>query len=271
MLAGPLLYGVAVGLALLSAAVGWLLARRPAARRPGPASDGGEPGGHAADPVPLADVVRAAVRHSRDAGRVGVQVGDDLRVAGAAADLTRLIAELVDNAVAFSAPETGVRVSGQVIGSGYVLEIEDRGLGMTDAELDEVNERLAGRAAAGGEQLGAWVAGRLAARHDVKVQLRRRGHGGITALVILPEELVVGPGGGRGSAAPADPELPRRAPNLSLAPDLAATQASGRAPTGEERRQAARSPEEVRSMLSEYRSGLERGRAAARDRPADPG
>jgi signal transduction histidine kinase len=388
--AGTPLYSAALGLALLSAVLGWLLARRRAARRPGPARKrqavggsparrpgggdprrprlptvaerapapepaavapgapglldlarrnrdlldqqlellgqarpgrgdpelrgkllqlgrlagrarrnahslvvlaGGEPGDRAADPVPLADVVKAAVRDSRDAGRVRVQVGDDLRLAGAAADLTRLIAELVENAVAFSAPETRVRVSGQMIGSGYVLEIEDRGLGMTDAELDEVNARLAGRAATGGEQLGVWVAGRLAARHDVKVQLRRRGHGGMTALVILPEELVVRPDGGHGPGAPARASRAKPTGSASEGAVAAAAhfplrrymthlpvprrpddgQAHARAPAGEEPRQATRSPEEVRSLLSEYRSGLERGRAAARDRPPEPG
>ena len=64
----------------------------------------------------------------------------------AAEDLANLLAELVDNASAFSAPETRVRVGGQEVGSGYVLEVEDRGLGMTDGELETVNRRLAGGA-----------------------------------------------------------------------------------------------------------------------------
>ena len=106
----------------------------------------------------------------------------------------------MDNATAFSAPETRVRVGGQEVGSGYVLEVEDRGLGMTDGELETVNRRLAGDPAAGDDleqRLGAWVAGRLARRHDVRVQLRRSPYGGVTALVFLPELLV--------SAAEPDP------------------------------------------------------------------
>jgi len=64
--------------------------------------------------------------------------------------------------------------------------------------------------------------------------------------------------------------LPKRAPHTSLAPDLAAVGDTGQ-PTDPESRPATRSPEEVRTMLSSYRSGLERGRAAAaRDLPDDP-
>jgi hypothetical protein len=124
------------------------------------------------------------------------------------------------------------------------------------------------------------------------VQLRRSPYGGVTALVFLPELLVVeaepaAPGGPGGPPAPegggaalasaplrryvtqvpeADPPLPKRAPHASLAPDLAAT-----GQLGDPNRPTGRSPEQVRSMLTRYRSGLERGRAAAaRDLPEDP-
>lgn len=258
---------------------------------------GGEPARHWDGPAPLGEVAALAVSDNPDAARVDLDVAGDLLVPGPAAeDLANLLAELVDNATAFSAPETRVRVGGQEVGSGYVLEVEDRGLGMTDGELETVNRRLAGDPAAGDDLeqgLGAWVAGRLARRHDVRVQLRRSPYGGVTALVFLPELLVSGaepaPTEGSGEPPPdvgdgedpaalaslplrryvtqvpeADPPLPKRAPHASLAPDLAA-------PGNPASRPAARSPEQVRSMLSRYRSGLERGRAAAaRDLPDDP-
>ena len=139
-----------------------------------------------------------AVQDNPDAPRVNLEVADGLLVAGSASgDLANLLAELVDNATAFSAPETRVRVGGQKVGSGYVLEVEDQGLGMTDGELEAVNRRLAGDPATGpdpGQGLGAWVAGRLAERHGVRVQLRRSPYGGVTALVFLPERLVVSSG-----------------------------------------------------------------------------
>jgi hypothetical protein len=260
---------------------------------------GGEPARHWDGPAPLAEVVGLAVSDNPDAARIDLDVAGDLVVPGPAAeDLANLLAELVDNATAFSAPETRVRVGGQEVGSGYVLEVEDRGLGMTDGELETVNRRLAGDPAAGDDleqRLGAWVAGRLARRHDVKVQLRRSPYGGVTALVFLPEPLVaeaepagpdippppdVGDGGDAAALASlplrrymtqmpeADPPLPKRAPHASLAPDLAVGDPGPGDPAA---RPTARSPERVRSMLTRYRSGLERGRAAAaRDLPEDP-
>jgi signal transduction histidine kinase len=231
---------------------------------------GGEPARRWDGPATLAEVATVAVHDNPDAPRVDLAVADDLLVPLVAADdLANLLAELVDNATAFSAPETRVRVGGQRLGSGYVLEVTDRGLGMTDEELDLVNRRLAGDPAAGddpGQRLGAWVAGRLASRHDIGVQLRRSSGGGVTALVVLPERLVVAPRPYGFRVPDADPPLPRRAPHASLAPDLAAA-----GPGGQATPRAARSPEQVRSMLTRYRSGLERGRAAAaRDLPDDP-
>jgi hypothetical protein len=235
---------------------------------------GGEPGRRWDGPAPLAEVAAVAVLDNPDAARVEVAVADDLLVPlPAADDLANLLAELVDNATAFSAPETRVRVHGQRLGSGYVLEVEDRGLGMTDEELEAVNRLLAGDPAAAGDpgqRLGAMVAGRLAARHDIRVRLRRSPGGGVTALVHLPERLVLTPRPYGFRIPEADPPLPRRAPHASLAPDLAAAGGPGH-PDGQASPPAARSPEQVRSMLSRYRSGLERGRAAAaRDLPDDP-
>ena len=270
---------------------------------------GGEPSRRWAGPALLAEVAAAAVLDNPDAPRVGVDVPDELLVPGPSADdLANLLAELVDNATAFSAPETRVQVRGQKVGSGYVLEVEDQGLGMTDGELEAVNRQLAGDppAAAGdpGQQLGTWVAGRLARRHGVRVQLRRSSSGGVTALVFFPERLIVppeppGPPGldppappraGKQAPDPAavaslpplrryvtqdrdgdDQSLPRRSPHASLAPDLAAGDPAGPGEPGTARSRG-RSPEQVRNMLTRYRSGLERGRAAAArdDLPEDP-
>ena len=229
--------------------------------------------GRGGRPVPLAEVAAAAVHANPDASRVDLAVAGDLLVPSKAADdLAHLLAELVDNAVAFSAPETRVRVGGRRAGPGYVVEVEDRGLGMTDGELAVVNRRLSGDPAAGHDpeqRLGAWVVGRLARRLDLTVRLRRPPQGGVSALVLLPERLVVASLPLRRSAGPApevDRALPMRSPHASLAPDLAAGQPSRRATP-----RAARSPEQVRAMLTRYRSGLERGRvAAARDLPDDP-
>jgi hypothetical protein len=199
-----------------------------------------------------------------------------------------------------------VEVRGQKVGSGYVLEVEDHGLGMTDGELEAVNRRLAGHPPVAvddpGQRLGTWVAGRLARRHGVRVQLRRSASGGVTALVFFPERLIIAPEPSgpppleptppdRGKQAPdtaavaslpplrryvtqdrdGDQPLPRRSPHSSLAPDLAAGDPAGPGEPGTAR-SGGRSPEQVRNMLTRYRSGLERGRAAAArdDLPDDP-
>ena len=245
---------------LLGLALAW--ARR--ARR------AGQPEGEA---VRLAEVAAAAVRDNPDGSRVDLAVPGDLLVPWKAADdLADLLAELVDNAVAFSAPETRVRVGGRKLGRAYVLEVTDCGLGMTDGELAAVNRRMAGDPVAGddpSQRLGAFVVGRLARRHDLDVRLARSPRGGVTATVLLPERLVVAslPLRRRAPDVPeADPPLPRRAPHASLAPDLAAG-----GPGHPVRQVSPRSPEQVRTMLRRYRSGLERGRvAAARDLPDDP-
>jgi PAS domain S-box-containing protein len=144
--------------------------------------------------VPLRDVVEAAVAEVEDYSRVQVAGIHDLTLAGrAASDVAHLLAELVENATSFSSPTTMVEVSGSPAGNGYVLEIEDHGIGMSDAELAEANRRLAEPLAAdvaASRMMGFHVVGRLAARHGIRVQLRHCWFGGVTALVLLPAALL---------------------------------------------------------------------------------
>ena len=144
--------------------------------------------------VPLRDVVEAAVAEVEDYSRVQVAGIHDLTLAGqAASDVAHLLAELVENATSFSSPTTMVEVSGGPTGNGYVLEIEDHGIGMSDADLAEANRRLAEPLAADvavSRMMGFHVVGRLAARHGIRVQLRHRWFGGVTALVLLPAVLL---------------------------------------------------------------------------------
>ena len=144
--------------------------------------------------VPLRDVVEAAVAEVEDYSRVQVAGLHDLTLAGrAASDVAHLLAELVENATSFSSPSTMVEVSGGPTGNGYVLEIEDHGIGMSDDELAEANRRLAEPLAADvavSRMMGFHVVGRLAARHGIRVQLRDRWFGGIGALVLLPADLL---------------------------------------------------------------------------------
>ncbi|MFI0827696.1 nitrate- and nitrite sensing domain-containing protein [Streptomyces roseolus] len=147
-------------------------------------------------PVPLTDVVRAAVSEIEDYARVEVRRLPETAVAGAAvADLTHLLAELIENAAQFSPPHTKVRVSGEPVGNGYALEIEDRGLGMGRESLAEANARIDRSEALDlfdSDRLGLFVVSRLSARHAIKVRLRPSPYGGTTAVVLLPTGLLQG-------------------------------------------------------------------------------
>ncbi|MFF1920025.1 nitrate- and nitrite sensing domain-containing protein [Streptomyces sp. NPDC058221] len=141
-------------------------------------------------PVSLTDVVRAAVSEVEDYTRVEVRRLPDGAVKGTAvADLTHLLAELVENAAQFSPPHTKVHITGEPVGNGYALEIEDRGLGMGPELLGEANRRMEQAEALDlfdSDRLGLFVVGRLAARHRIKVRLRTSPYGGTTAVVLLP-------------------------------------------------------------------------------------
>lgn len=145
-------------------------------------------------PVPLTNVVRSALSEIEDYARVEVRQLSAADVVGAAvADLTHLLAELVENAAQFSPPHTKVRVSGEPVGNGYALEIEDRGLGMGTEVLVEANRRVTQSEALDlfdSDQLGLFVVSRLAARHNIKVHLRTSPYGGTTAVVLLPTALL---------------------------------------------------------------------------------
>src|SRR5215218_6575829 len=97
------------------------------------------------DPVPLPRVIRAASAEIEDYNRVGVMPMADVRVVGhAVSDVVHLLAELIENAAAFSPPGTRVQVAGEPAAHGYLLEIEDQGIGMSDGARG--GQRAAGQA-----------------------------------------------------------------------------------------------------------------------------
>jgi signal transduction histidine kinase len=145
-------------------------------------------------PVPLMDVVRAAVAEVEDYERVEVRRMLRLALAGSAvADLTHLLAELIENGTVFSPPHTTVQVHGERVANGYVLEIDDRGLGMPGEILLDANLRLAETPEfelSDTDRLGLFVVSRLAQRTGVRVSLRASPYGGTTAVVLIPNTLL---------------------------------------------------------------------------------
>ncbi|MEU6065294.1 nitrate- and nitrite sensing domain-containing protein [Streptomyces sp. NPDC047082] len=145
-------------------------------------------------PVSLTNVVRAAVSEVEDYARVEVRrLPEASVIGGAVADLTHLLAEIVENAAQFSPPHTRVRITGEPVGNGYAVEVEDRGLGMGQETLAEANRRIEQSEALDlfdSDRLGLFVVSRLAARHGIKVHLRTSPYGGTTAVVLLPTALL---------------------------------------------------------------------------------
>ncbi|MEV7968544.1 nitrate- and nitrite sensing domain-containing protein [Sphaerisporangium sp. NPDC088356] len=146
--------------------------------------------------VPMVDVVRGALAEVEDYTQVTLMPMGEAELAGRAiGDVIHLLAELIENAVSFSPPYASVHVSGQEVAKGYVVEIEDRGLGMTPEDLAAANDRIADPPEfklTGTPRLGLYVVSRLAARHQIQVTLKASPYGGTTVIVLIPRELING-------------------------------------------------------------------------------
>jgi len=177
---------------------------------------GAAPGRGWRQPVPVVEVLRGAIGEIEDYVRVDlITESRDFITGTAVADVTHLLAELVENAVLYSPPETRVQVRASRVANGYVVEVEDRGLGIPQETLDTFNERLAQPPEfdlADSDQLGLFVVSRLAARHQIKVSLRGSPYGGTAAIVLMPHRLVV-------AEADADADGPDAAGPGAVGPD----------------------------------------------------
>ncbi len=145
-------------------------------------------------PVQLMDIVRAAVAEVEDYERIEVRRLPRVAVTGpAVADVTHLVAELLENATVFSPPHTAVHVVGERVANGFTLEIHDRGLGMAAEALLDANLRLAETPEfelSDTDRLGLFVVSRLAQRQNVRVSLQPSPYGGTTAVVFIPDMLL---------------------------------------------------------------------------------
>jgi signal transduction histidine kinase len=145
-------------------------------------------------PVPLVDVLRAAISEIEQYERVVLNVQPGIQVVGQAVnDIVHLVAEIVENATTFSPEDTQVYVTGQPLNSGGVLlDITDNGVGISEQEIAHANWRLDNPPVvdvAVSRRMGLFVVGRLAARHGVRVRLRHAQSGGLTALIWLPDSV----------------------------------------------------------------------------------
>ncbi|WP_374284059.1 nitrate- and nitrite sensing domain-containing protein [Streptomyces sp. UNOB3_S3] len=162
---------------------------------------GEEPGRRWDQPIPLVDVLRAATSEVEAYERIELSGLPEAEIHGrAVTDLVHLLAELLENATSFSSPHTKVRVTATRLPDGRVMvEIHDKGIGLTAEDFADINHRLANPPTvdvAIAQRMGLFVVGRLASRHDIRVQLRPSGEqAGTTSLVMLPDAITHGGGG----------------------------------------------------------------------------
>ncbi|HXR72763.1 sensor histidine kinase [Actinocrinis sp.] len=170
-----------------------------------------------ATPMRLTDVVRSAIGRIEGYQRVVLGAeGDSMVTPSALGDLTLMVAELVENAVAFSPTSSTVDVAVRSASRGAVVEIVDHGVGMTTQRLMHENELLVRRERldlAPTKVLGLFVVGRLAQRTGAAVTLAQTAGGGLTARITVPDDLLLGPvelaqRAAGGSAAPAPRTVP---------------------------------------------------------------
>ena len=152
------------------------------------------------DSVPLADIARAATSEIEQYNRVSLSIPPGVSVIGqAVSDVVHLLAELVENATIFSPKDTQVHVSVQELTSGGVLiEVIDKGIGVSDARLTDMNWRLDNPPTIDvsvSRHMGLFAVARLAERHRVRVRLRPAPPQGLSALVWLPDGVIERTGG----------------------------------------------------------------------------
>jgi signal transduction histidine kinase len=253
--------------------------------------------------VDVGDVLRSAFAEVEDYRRVVLRRADHAQVwGGAAAEVSHLLAELVENALSFSPPDQEVEIQARGTGTQYHIAIVDQGVGMTPEAMATANARLRGQRSflvTPTRALGHYVVGRLAQRLGIEVWLHDSPLNGVTARIALPANLLVAAekpatpppaavrtqaSGGYRAVLPTETDPITTAAPMATAVAVAAQPAPDRdgsmattrnglvkrqpreatlrrparpaapsAPAGPER-----SPDQVRSMLNTFRSGVQR-------------
>ncbi|MFJ8344986.1 ATP-binding protein [Streptomyces sp. NPDC094153] len=159
------------------------------------------------NPVCMTEVLRSAIAEVEQYSRVKLAPPIEGRLRGhAVADVIHLVAELVENATLFSAPQTQVLLRASLVTSGLAVEVEDRGLGMPVGEQLRMNALLADpdqvnvASLLADGRIGLYVVSQLARRHGVHVRLQTNIYGGVQAVVVLPQALLGASTGASGTS-----------------------------------------------------------------------
>ncbi|MDP9641535.1 hypothetical protein J2S53_001480 [Actinopolyspora lacussalsi] len=218
---------------------------------------GRDAGGAKPETASLVDVIRAGMSSIEHYNRVELGRVTELGVVGFAADdVSRLLAELLDNATAHSPPNSSVTISAHLTEQGSMMvRVEDAGIGLPAARLSALNERLASAPVLDRNavrHMGLAVVRRISGKHGIRVWLARRAPHGTTASVLLPHALVhenAAPNGGVSRQVPVSEEP--AIPNMR----------SARATTEPRANAAAETPSETPSETTE--AGVETPAVAA--------
>lgn len=188
---------------------------------------GGRPGRSWTEPVALIDILRSAVGEVAEYRRAEVHTEEDVYIAPpAVADVIHLLAELIDNATSYSPAPSPVGVRAALVARGLAIEVEDRGLGLSEEDYASFNAQLAVPpqfdvvALADDLRLGMFVIAQLATRHGIAVTLRSSPYGGTTAIVLVPHDIVVRDAPGPSTPAAEDPSEPATTGSPSPGSDL---------------------------------------------------
>ncbi|MGI5243090.1 nitrate- and nitrite sensing domain-containing protein [Dactylosporangium sp. CA-139066] len=181
---------------------------------------------------PLLDLVRGAQSQIEDYQRV--QIGDlpDVLVdPRAALAVVHILAELMDNAALYSMPEHDVFVTGSRQAGMLFVQVQDRGVGMSQDALARTNALLDEPAGDLGilHKMGLAVVARLAGQLGIEVRLEPApARSGLIGLVRVPAMLVRDPSASptdrraASTTPPAQPALPA-GPGTTVASTSAST------------------------------------------------
>ncbi|MEU4927397.1 ATP-binding protein [Streptomyces yokosukanensis] len=169
------------------------------------------------NPVSMTEVLRSAIAEVEQYSRVKLVPPIDGELRGhAVADVIHLLAELIENASVFSAPQTQVLLRANLVTSGLAVEVEDRGLGMPVGEQNRMNALLADpdqvnvASLLADGRIGLYVVSQLARRHGIHVRLQTNIYGGVQAVLVVPQALLGTAPGVPGAATGAGAGVPQQ-------------------------------------------------------------
>jgi hypothetical protein len=176
---------------------------------------GKQPGRRWRNPVPLMEILRAAVSETEQYSRVRVEAIPEIAIIGSAvADTIHLVAELVDNGTTYSPPGSQVEVTSTIVARGVVVEVSDQGLGMTETVRDWANAMMANTpefdamALRADTSLGLFVVARIASRLGITVTFAPSRYGGTRATVLIPAQVLVAEGHTEDRIVVSEPQPP---------------------------------------------------------------